>query len=245
MTTYTIQIIIRIAVALVMAIVFGNGAVVMFNRLPVDWFKDYKEGNLEERVLPDKLLKSIEEGRQRIPSTPWKIVFTGFFGIAGVYLAVTDVLTFQIAAILVLAIVLEMAISDALYHIVPDQFSILLAISSVGFITFHENWWEPAAGAGIAALLMLATWGLGKLIYKKETIGGADIKFFLAIGCVTGRSGAVAIFLLTAVFNGIWACQKRFVQKQKTKMLPMLPPAWLACAVYMLFLWNRLQMINL
>ena len=114
MTTYTIQIIIRIAVALVMAIVLGNGAVVMFNRLPVDWFKDYKEGSPEERVLPDKLLKSIEEGRQRIPSTPWKIVFTGFFGIAGVYLAVTDVLTFQIAAVLVLAIVLEMAISDAL-----------------------------------------------------------------------------------------------------------------------------------
>ena len=106
MNQYTIGIIIKVLVALATAIILGNGAVVLFNRIPVNWFADYKDDESEERVLPEKLLISIEEGRQRIPSTPWKYIFAGFFGISGVFLAVTDVLSYQIGTAIVLAIAL-------------------------------------------------------------------------------------------------------------------------------------------
>lgn len=245
MTQYTIGIIIKVLVALATAIILGNGAVVLFNRIPVNWFADYKDDESEERVLPEKLLISIEEGRQRIPSTPWKYIFAGFFGISGVFLAVTDVLSYQIGTAIVLAIALEMAIADRLYQVVPDQFSILLALSSIGFVSFFDNWWEPAAGLAAAACLMAAEYGIGRLIYRKTVIGGADIKFFLAIGCVSGRAGVICIFVLTAVFNGISVFYAKHIQKLKIERSPMLPAAWLALAVYMLFLWNRLQMISL
>lgn len=261
---YTVELIIRIIVAIGLAILLGNGCVVVFNRLPVSWFSDYKdedstklsdEGPSEnrgkslsesrERILPEKLLRSIEEGRQRIPSTPWKYIFTGFFGVAGVYLTVMDVFSYQVGVIVALAIVLEMAIADALYQIIPDQFAVMLAVSSVGFFTFFEKWWEPAAGAALAAVLMLAVYGVGRLIYKRDTIGGGDIKFYLAIGCVTGRVGVIAIYLMTSVIMLVASLVYRMNGRDRKDSLPMLPYAFVATSVYMLFLWDKLAMISL
>lgn len=241
---YTVELLIRIIVAIGLAILFGNGCVVMFNRLPVNWFSDYKDDGSGDRALPDKLLDSIEKGRQRIPSTPWKYIFTGFFGISGIYLTLMDVFSYQVGVMIVLAIVLEMAIADSLYQIIPDQFAILLAVSSVGFFTFHENWWEPAAGAVVAGVLMLAVYGIGRLVYKKDTIGGGDIKFYLAIGCVTGRIGVVAIYLMTSLIMLVASIVYKVKGDYRKESLPMLPYAFAATAIYMLFLWDKLNMIS-
>jgi hypothetical protein len=91
---YGAGLIIRIAIAAVIAVIFGNGSVVAFNRLPARWFEDYDEADSalppDERrtVLPKKLLESDSMGRQRLPSTPWKYAFTGYFALCGIYLAI-------------------------------------------------------------------------------------------------------------------------------------------------------------
>lgn len=245
MTQYTFELIIRVGIAIVLMIVLGNGCVVWFNHMPADWFSDYPEDGSETKVLPDKLIKSIESGRQRIPSTPWKVVFASFFGVSGVYLAVTGSVRFELAALIILAVILEMAIADMLYQIVPDQLQFLLVLSALGMIGYFDSWWEPVAGAVTGALLALAVYGLGRILYKKETIGGADIKFYITIGFVTGRVGAAAIFIMTTVFNAIYALYVRAVLKKEQERVPMLPSAWLATAVYLLFLWSRLGVIEL
>ena len=54
--------IIRMAVAIVFAVVMGNGSVVAFNRMPAKWFEDYPEdaeiGSDAEKELPQKLLEA-------------------------------------------------------------------------------------------------------------------------------------------------------------------------------------------
>lgn len=241
--TYTVSLIVKIAFAALFAVILGNGCVVAFNHFPVKWFEDYAEDG--SRILPDALLESIESGRQRITSTPWKYIFTALFAISGVFLATRESIQFELAALIVMAIVLEMAISDSLYMIVPDQLSILLAVSAIGFVAFYDRWWEPLAGAGVGALLALAVYGLGRLIYKKATIGGADMKFYVSMGLVAGRSGIVIIFVITTICTAVQAAYLRIVQGQKPEARPMMPCAFAAVTIYMLFLWSVFDIITL
>lgn len=233
---YTINIVIRIVIATAAAIIFGNGSVVAFNHFPQKWFWDYEddETGSEKRIIPPALLETDEAGRQRLPSTPWKWIFSGMFLIAGFYLAMTTGIQYEIASLCVLAVVLEMAISDQLYKIVPDQLQLLLAVLAVGFVSFNENWWEPLAGAGVGLLLGLSVLGLGLLIFRTGSIGGADIKFFTVIGLIVGRRGVLIIYVATTLLFAIESCFRIVTKRGSIKdHLAMMPAAFIAVLLYL------------
>lgn len=240
---YSAALIARIVTAAVLAILFGNGSVVAFNRIKPQWFEDWDETAPEDaprKILPIKLVEADADGRQRLPSSPWKYAFTGYFALTGLYLAIRGSgLLFEISVLCVLFIVLEMAISDQLYRVVPDEFSIMLAIAATAFVEYHENWWEPAAGAALGLGISVAVLLLGMLLFKTGSIGGADIKFFTCMGLITGRTGIVIIYILTtllfAAHSAVLIAAKRSTIKDRN---PMLPAACAAVTVYFLFLWN-------
>ena len=240
---YSAALIARIVTAAVLAILFGNGSVVAFNRIKPQWFEDWDETapkDAPRKILPIKLAEADADGRQRLPSSPWKYAFTGYFALTGLYLAVRGSgLLFEISVLCVLFIVLEMAISDQLYRVVPDEFSIMLAIAAAAFVEYHEKWWEPAAGAALGFGISAAVLLLGMLLFKTGSIGGADIKFFTCMGLITGRTGIVLIYILTtllfAVHSAVLIATKKSTIKDRN---PMLPAACAAVTVYFLFLWN-------
>lgn len=245
--TYSINLIIRIVIAAVLAVIFGNGSVVAFNHIQPKWFEDYDENDPARvitgeprRILPESLVKADNEGRQRLPSTPWKYAFTGYFAVCGVYLAVRGgSAAFETAVLCVLFIVLEMAISDAMYGVVPDQFSIALAVSSIGFIGYHEKWWEPFAGAGLGLAISLVIFGLGMLLFRTGSIGGADIKFYTCFGLIAGRQGIVIIYILTTLLFAVQSAVRIATGRGTIRdSVPMLPAACAAVTIYFLFLWN-------
>lgn len=223
--TYTINLVIKIVIATAAAILFGNGSVVAFNHIPEKWFEDWEDDALDtqRRVLPPKLVEADNAGRQRLPSTPWKFIFMGLFMVVGVYLSVTTGAMYEIASLCTLAVLLEMAISDQLYKIVPDQLQILLAVTALGFVFYNEYWWEPLAGAGLGLLIGLSILGLG-LIFKSGSLGGADIKFFAAIGLILGRRGVLIVFILTTLIFAIEStyllATRRCTLKDHNAMLP-------------------------
>lgn len=240
---YSAALIARIVTAAVLAILFGNGSVVAFNRIKPQWFEDWDETapkDAPRKILPIKLVEADADGRQRLPSSPWKYAFTGYFALTGLYLAVRGSgLLFEISVLCVLFIVLEMAISDQLYRVVPDEFSIMLAIAAAAFVEYYEKWWEPAAGAALGFGISAAVLLLGMLLFKTGSIGGADIKFFTCMGLITGRTGIVLIYILTtllfAVHSAVLIATKKSTIKDRN---PMLPAACAAVTVYFLFLWN-------
>lgn len=245
--TYSANIILRIVIAIMLAVFFGNGSVVAFNHIRPKWFEDYDENDpaakitgTPRRVLPPDLVAADNEGRQRLPSTPWKYAFTGYFAICGIYLAVRGGgAAFEIAVLCVLFVVLEMAVSDQLYKVVPDQFSICLAVMSVAFINYHENWWEPLAGAGLGLAISLAILGLGLLLFRSGSIGGADIKFFTCMGFIAGRQGIVIIYILTTLLFAALSVFRIAAKRGSIRdSNPMMPAACAAVTVYFLFLWN-------
>lgn len=242
---YSIELIIRIAIAIVLAVVMGNGSVVAFNRMPAEWFADYPEdapldAGEEEKVLPPKLLEADAMGRQRLPSTPWKYAFVGYFAICGIYLAIRGGSTaYEISVLCVLFIVLEMAIADQLYQIVPDQLSWALIAVAISFTSYYDKWWEQPAGALLGLGISLFILILGHVLFKTGSIGGADIKFFGCMGLITGMRGVVIIFILTTILFAIWSLIKiaggRGSIKDKNAMIPA---GLAAVTIYFLFLWN-------
>ena len=248
---YSIDIVLRIVVAVICAAVFGNGSVVAFNRIKPRWFEDYDEDQSgtepgePRKVLPPKLLEADNAGRQRLPSSPWKYAFTGYFAITGLYLAIRGgSLTYEISVLCVLFIVLEMAIADQMYRVVPDEFSIMLAISAAAFVEYHEKWWEPAAGAALGLGISLAVLLLGMFLFRTGSIGGADIKFFTCMGLVAGRTGIAIIYVLTTLFFAVYSAVTIASGRGSIKdRNPMIPSACAAVTVYFLFLFNTGDLI--
>ncbi len=241
MSDYII-LIIKIILAILLAILFGNGSVVMFNRIPVHMFETIGED--DNKTLPDELREMGDGTRQRITSTPWKYVFTAYFGIVGIFLALHFSLQYEIAVLFVLVIALEIAISDWKYKVVPDMLNVLLAISAVGFVSFQEEWWSPFIGVAAGIFIVMFVYFTGKIIYKRSVIGGADLKFFAAIGLIAGGTGTLILFVITQLFlslHAIYLLVSKRIQKGST--LPMLPYAFVALTVYFLFLWDIIPLI--
>lgn len=241
---YTTELIIRIVIAAVFAIIMGNGSVVAFNRMPAKWFEDYPEdaeiSGVDSKILPEKLIEADAMGRQRLPSTPWKFAFVGYFGICGIYLAIRGgSITFEIAVLCILFVVLEMAIADQLYQIVPDQFAWALIAIAISFNAYYDKWWEQLAGGALGLGISFAILILGNLLFKTGSIGGADIKFFGAMGFIVGMRGIVVVFILTTLLFAVYSVVKIVFMRGSIKdKNAMLPSGLAAVTIYFLFLWN-------
>ena len=219
----------KVIIAVVIGVLEGNGAVYFFNKMPGTWLCDYDETPSDELLNPTT---------QRIKSSPWKYLFSMGFVILNIKLVMDD-WQYAIAATAVLWILLELSLSDKKYSIVPDQFLILLCITAIGFIPFHGSWKTPCFGGLIGFGLMAIVAIIGKFAYKRESIGGGDIKLFFALGLIGGIKGILFIFAATALISA--ACFAYLISKKRAKItdsLPMVPYISVAAAIYLVLLWD-------
>ena len=209
-------------------VVLGNGAVYFFNRMPGKWLCDYDEEPSQELLHPTC---------QRIKSTPWKYVFTGFFVVIGITLGLQNPL-YAIPALIAIWLLLEMSIADIKYMIVPDQLIMLLVVTGLGFIPHHAfGVMDCITGAavGFGVLLLIAV--IGRLIYKKPAVGGADIKLFAALGLNLGTDGIIAVFVISTFLSAghfIWMMVRKGAKL--TDERPMVPYIAAAAIIYLVIL---------
>lgn len=215
-------------VAIVIGVILGNSAVYVFNKMPGRWLCDYGKEPDEELLHPTK---------QRIKSTPWKYWFSCLFVMAAIKLGLEDPV-YGIIALIACWLLLEMAISDIKYMIVPDQLIILLMVAGVGFVPHHIN--GPMAGiwgAAIGFFVMLLIGILGKIIYRKDTLGGGDIKLFTALGLCTGAEGILTIFVISTfvtAFHLAILLAKKLVKPGEQR--PLVPYIAISSTIYMVIL---------
>lgn len=220
-------VLIKAIIAVVIGVLQGNGAVYFFNKMPASWLCDYGETPSEELLNPTT---------QRIKSLPWKYLFSMGFVILNTKLVIDD-WQFALAASAALWILLELTLSDMKYSIVPDQLLILLAITAIGVIPFHSSWKVPLFGALIGFSIMTLIALIGKLAYRRDTLGGGDIKLFSALGLIAGPKGILFIFAATTLLSA--ACFAYLIAKKRAKItdsLPMVPYIATAAAIYLVFL---------
>lgn len=205
-------------------ILLGCGAVFVFNRIPVSWLTDY-DGSSGEGALPagendeditgvtKENLRVDEDSaseknknafgyRTRIKEYPWKWVFSATFAVIGIYLFERD-WQYALPALVTCFALLVIALSDAKYMIIPDQFVWLIVICGIGFIPYAESIKSMIFGAlaGGGSLLLVAL--IGRLIYKKEVMGFGDIKLFAALGLVLGLRMIIIILIGSSLCSAI------------------------------------------
>lgn len=172
----------------------------IINSVPASWLCDYGETPSEELL------------------SGHRVKFAGSGIILSVITAVCFVLCrlqfnkgytiYFVVLSLIIVVSLMIAICDIKYTIIPDQFTIALAVLSLsvsvydivrGFGILHKSWWSPLAGAAIGAGVMIMIDLLGMIIYKKTGMGFGDVKLFAAVGLLTGFPGTILAFVISLV----------------------------------------------
>lgn len=224
----------KICGALLLGLLEGNGAVYLFNHMPPRWFCDYGE---------DPSPQLLDPYTQRIKSYPWKFLLSMLFMACNLWM-VMDNAQFAAAASIALWLLTELSIADIKYRIVPDQLLILLALTGLGFLPFYASWKQALLGALIGFGFMMFIAIIGKMAYKRDAIGGGDIKLFASLGLLCGPAGIISIFLMTSFFSaghyGMLLAAKKI---KRTDTMPMVPYIAVSGAIYFLFLWGKLDAI--
>ena len=231
-----IRILIKCAVAMVLGIFEGNGAVYFFNKMPGKWFCDYGQEPTAEMMDPYT---------QRIKSTPWKYLFSMLFIVLNIVM-VMDSIQFMVAATLTLWLLLEMSIGDIKYRIIPDQLLLLLAVCGLGFIIYNGSWQTCLLGTAIGFGIMFLIALIGKFTYKRDTLGGGDIKLFTCLGFILGPSGVLMVFMLTSFISAghyVFLMARKRIGMKDT--MPMVPYIALSTMIYLVFLYGKLDFISL
>jgi len=129
---------------------------------------------------------------------------------------------------------------DLEHEIIPDEVSlygiiagILLSVifPSLQHVSTHMQGLRASLfGALVGAGLIYGIGILGKLIFRKESMGFGDVKFMAAIGSFLGPEKAVLVFFLAPCFGIIFGLIARIrYQKEYIPYGPFLSLAALAC----------------
>jgi len=222
------RILARSALGIFLGVIMGNGAVWFFNRIPGKWLCNYDEEPDAELLNPTM---------QRVRSTPWKYVLTALFSCIGIWLFRGNV-HYAFASMCLCWVLTELAMADIKYRIVPDQLVFLIMAVAVGFIPFHENGpfeciMGAAAGLGVMLLMVLIGW----ILYRKNTIGGGDIKLMTALGVSLGAGGIFTVFILSTLISAAHfvylLARKRIKINDK---MPMVPYIAVSAGIYVVLL---------
>ena len=124
------------------------------------------------------------------------------------------------------AMIIVVTLTDFETGLIPDEITITgmllgLALSVTGHGHFLQALWYQkfiASAAGLlmgGGILLLVGW-LGKLIFRKDSMGGGDVKLLAMIGAFVGVTKVGLVFLLAPFPALPFAIWQRFVKKEET-----------------------------
>jgi leader peptidase (prepilin peptidase)/N-methyltransferase len=111
-------------------------------------------------------------------------------------------------------------VSDLYYKIVPDK--ILLIFLPVIFTLrmFSEMiWWHSLLGGVVGFGFMYLVSLYGKIRFKKEALGGGDIKLYFLIGLFLGINTVIISIMFAAILGIIYS----IIFRKRKGYLPFVP----------------------
>lgn len=142
----------------------------------------------------------------------------------------------SVRAALFLTLLLGIAMTDAREYIIPDEFSIGGLLLGVGFAVAagFPTLRDAVIGATVGfALLWVVAW-LGKHAFKKEAMGGGDIKMMAMVGAFVGWKGVFLTIFLGSVVGTVIFGPLALVGKKKDVPFGI----FLALGAAVTFLWG-------
>ncbi len=104
-----------------------------------------------------------------------------------------------------LTILFGIALTDARYYIIPDEFSLggLVIGLAAAFLPGGLTALEAVLGAGLGFGLLMGVAQAGKWAFKKDAMGGGDIKMMAMIGAFLGMPGVLLTIFLGALLGSV------------------------------------------
>lgn len=147
-----------------------------------------------------------------------------------------------IVSVIFFSILIIVIITDFETGLIPDSISFSgmvagLALSVWGHDQFPQAVWYQRLFLSLLGLLagggiLYATGWLGKLVFRKDSMGGGDVKFLALMGAFLGPTKVLWVFLLAPFPALPFALWQRFIKKEET--IPFGP--FLALAGALLFI---------
>ncbi len=195
-----VNIITAVALA-VLGFLLGPLSCKVLNKIPAEWLCDYDEKPTEELLSGNR----------------YAVKPVGFImgAVLAVFMAATVFFTgvsAELPIILLLYIFLMLiSASDAKYTIIPDQFTIAVAIISLIFAVvdlftaqnFIKSWYSPILGGLCGGALLIVLDMLSTLIFKKAGFGFGDVKLLAALGIMFGVKYTVIMLVLSFLVAAI------------------------------------------
>ncbi len=126
-----------------------------------------------------------------------------------------------ILIILFISLLVIITVSDMYYQIIPDTILLVFfpVILILRLLSPIEMWYDGLLGGllGFGFMYLIALYG--KKRFKKDALGGGDIKLYLIIGLVLGYQ---TVFL-SLLFASLIALIYSFIFRKKGKYLPFVP----------------------
>ena len=108
----------------------------------------------------------------------------------------------RVTACLLFSILLAVFFIDLAHKIIPDSLNVAILVLGLGSAWFRWHGWHGflLAGSGIllGLVLFLLTGLLGKWLFKKEALGGGDVKLLAALGAIIGPVGVIEVVFMSA-----------------------------------------------
>ena len=207
-----------IAAAVIIGAGFGILITWLFGKFPEKWLQDYgvKETDPDYRV--SKRMRPVPEGIAAC------VICAICYVVAVIFCANSYIVTFKPLHLLVIVLLIPdlvlVMMSDKLNRIIPDQFSVYIALVGVisvisdlteGSVWFtpEAKWYLPILNKVIASVIGGGViWLIGVVsitFFGKESIGMGDMRLLFATGLITGCYGII-VLVYVAIFTAlIWA----------------------------------------
>jgi len=131
-----------------------------------------------------------------------------------------------ISVAILLSLLIVATFSDLETRLIPDEINlggllagVLLSLSPAnlhGANTLQEGLVQSLLGAGIGFLILYAIAVIGEFFFKKEAMGGGDIKLLAMIGAFLGWQDSTILFFIAPLLALPFALYIKFTQKEST-----------------------------
>lgn len=138
------------------------------------------------------------------------------------------------------AVLIAILFIDFQHQIIPNRLSYPTVVVglAVSFLSSHLSWQQSILGAAGAFLGFLGIAYLGRLLFKKDSLGGGDIKLAAGLGAFLGIWKVILVVVLSAAVGLVFSLIAMAVSAsiRKDRIIPFGP--FLAIAALIAGVWG-------
>ena len=164
-----------------------------------------------------------------------------FFTLSYIYFSLS--LEFFISLILISALNITI-VTDLRYYYISDRVIIISIIAELIVYLFYINYKDIIyfiASALTMFLLMLGIKYIGDKVFKRESLGGGDVKLMLLVGLTLGIIDGITSLLISSTLGLIFSII--LIKKNEEKIIPFGPFLLIGTIIMFLLSYNGINIV--